>query len=261
MSWRSCSSGGSFLSQYGLVRGDLLQRGDALGRHRMRLHVRVDVLRGEQHLVGETLEGVVHALGRLAGRGRGTSRRRGRPALPAGADRRAASASSCSAAPAAPPRPDCRRRCRCARPPPRRRSRAAWRGSRAVCALASSARSLLRWPPAMWPVSCASTPMIWFGVCDSISAPALTKMRLASTTKALNVRSLMMTTRMFCWARPAARRIGWVYSRSSCSISASRMIGRPLGISCARTGRVAGRERAGGQDRDRARGSHGSGAA
>ena len=80
----------------------------------------------------------------------------------------------------------------------------------AVCALASSARSLLRWPPAMWPVSCASTPMIWFGVCDCISAPALTKMRLASITKALKLRSLMMTTWMFCWARPAARRIGWV---------------------------------------------------
>ena len=44
----------------------------------------------------------------------------------------------------------------------------------------------------MWPVSCASTPMIWFGVCDSISAPALTKMRLASITKALKLRSLMM---------------------------------------------------------------------
>ena len=38
----------------------------------------------------------------------------------------------------------------------------------------------------MWPVSCASTPMIWFGVLASISAPALTKMRRPSITKALN---------------------------------------------------------------------------
>ncbi len=35
-----------------------------------------------------------------------------------------------------------------------------------VWALASSVLSLLRWPPAMWPVSCASTPMIWFGVAE-----------------------------------------------------------------------------------------------
>ena len=30
-----------------------------------------------------------------------------------------------------------------------------------------------RWPPAIWPVSCASTPMIWFGVSARISAPAV----------------------------------------------------------------------------------------
>ena len=68
---------------------------------------------------------------------------------------------------------------------PSRRRRAACAMIDAVCALASSLRSLHRWPPAMWPVSCASTPMIWFGVGDSISAPALTKMRRPSTTKAL----------------------------------------------------------------------------
>ena len=33
-----------------------------------------------------------------------------------------------------------------------------------VCACASCSRSFDRWPPAIWPVSCASTPMIWFGV-------------------------------------------------------------------------------------------------
>ena len=55
-----------------------------------------------------------------------------------------------------------------------------------VCATAQSARaSRDRWPPAMWPVSCASTPMISFGVSASISAPALMKMRRPSVTKAL----------------------------------------------------------------------------
>ena len=40
-----------------------------------------------------------------------------------------------------------------------------------VCACANCSRILARWPPAKWPVSCASTPMIWLGVSDFISAP------------------------------------------------------------------------------------------
>ena len=47
----------------------LLQRGDALSRHRMRLNIGVRAARGEQALVGEALEGLVHAPGRLAGGG------------------------------------------------------------------------------------------------------------------------------------------------------------------------------------------------
>ena len=69
--------------------------------------------------------------------------------------------------------------------------------------------------------------MIWFGVSASISAPALTKMRRASATNALKARSLMMTTCTFCFCSPAVFSSGWVYSRSSCSISASRMSGMP----------------------------------
>ena len=42
---------------------------DALGRHRMRLQIGIDVARPNRALVGEPLEGVVHALGRLAGGG------------------------------------------------------------------------------------------------------------------------------------------------------------------------------------------------
>ena len=52
--------------------------------------------------------------------------------------------------------------------------------------------------------------MTSFGTFASISAPALMKMRRPSITKALNERSLMMVTWMFCCARPAARRIGCV---------------------------------------------------
>ena len=49
----------------------------------------------------------------------------------------------------------------------------------AACACASCWRKRDRCPPAMWPVSCASTPMTSFGTLASISAPALMKMRLA----------------------------------------------------------------------------------
>src|SRR5258708_5164134 len=78
--------------------------------------------------------------------------------------------------------------------------------------------------------------MIWLGVSASRRAPPFTKMGRPSATKALNERSLMMTTWIFCCVRPATRRIGWVYSLSNCSISASRMIGGPL---CACAGRLA----------------------
>ena len=46
---------------------DLLECGDAVGRHRVTLHVRVDVARIEQRLVGEPLEQFKHATRRLAG--------------------------------------------------------------------------------------------------------------------------------------------------------------------------------------------------
>ena len=111
--------------------------------------------------------------------------------------------------------------------------------SDSVEALAICSRMRARWPPAMWPLSCASTPITSFGVLACISAPELMKMRWPSATKALNERSLMMITWTFCWARPAALRIGWVYSRSSCSISASRMIGGPPRPCCAAAGMPA----------------------
>ena len=50
-------------------------------------------------------------------------------------------------------------------------------------------------------------------------------MRRPSATKALKTLSLMITIWMFCFSRPAARRIGRVYSRSNCSASVSRITG------------------------------------
>ena len=52
----------------GIVLGDLRERSETLGRHRVRLQVGIGPAGREQHLVGEPLEGVVHALGRLVGR-------------------------------------------------------------------------------------------------------------------------------------------------------------------------------------------------
>ena len=100
-----------------------------------------------------------------------------------GAGRRAASGGSSPAGPGS-PRPDCRHCRRAAAtiaPTP-----SSMAMIDCVCATASCWRSFDRWPPAIWPVSCASTPMISFGVLRSISAPALTKMRRPSMTKALN---------------------------------------------------------------------------
>ena len=54
-------------------------------------------------------------------------------------------------------------------------------------------RRRARWPPAIWPVSWASTPMISFGVSASMSAPTLTKIFCPLATKALKERSLTRT--------------------------------------------------------------------
>ena len=61
-------------------------------------------------------------------------------------------------------------------------------------------------------------------------------MRRPSATKALKTLSLMITIWMFCFSRPAARRIGREYSRSNCSASVSRRTGGPLCCASAGTG-------------------------
>ena len=148
----------------GAFLGDAFERGDAFRRHRMRLQIGVDGLRGEQFLVGEPLEGVVHALGGLAGGGEELDAGAVGLLLLRALVGRAASGGSSPAAPRMAAAPDCRRL-------------TAASGAAAtiaptpssiamidcVCACASCWRIATRWPPAMWPVSCASTPMISFG--------------------------------------------------------------------------------------------------
>ena len=65
MSWRMLQFGRILLVPIGARLGDLLERGDALGRHRMRLQIGIDVARIEQALVAQPLEQFDHALGRL----------------------------------------------------------------------------------------------------------------------------------------------------------------------------------------------------
>ena len=64
------------------------------------------------------------------------------------------------------------------------------------------------WPPVMWPVSWAMTPITSFGVLACISAPVFMNTLRPSTTKALKLSCLMMRMATFCAPRPAALKIG-----------------------------------------------------
>jgi hypothetical protein len=75
-------------------------------------------------------------------------------------------------------------------------------------AFVSSCRRRARCPPWMWPVSWARTPMISFGVSESMRAPTLTKIFWPPATKALKVRSLTRTICVALALMPAARKIG-----------------------------------------------------
>jgi len=61
MSWRNCSAGCPSCPSKDLC-APFLECRDALGGHRMRLHIGVGTARGEQAVIGEPLEGLVHAL-------------------------------------------------------------------------------------------------------------------------------------------------------------------------------------------------------
>ena len=52
--------------------------------------------------------------------------------------------------------------------------------------LRSSSCMRARWPPAMWPLSCAMTPISWLGVSVRMIRPVLMKMRWPPATKALS---------------------------------------------------------------------------
>ena len=75
-----------------------------------------------------------------------------------------------------------------------------------LLALPSSLFMRERWPPAMWPVSCASTPITSFGVLACCSSPVWMKMRWPSATKALMEELLIRYTWTAPGARPATRK-------------------------------------------------------
>ncbi len=77
-----------------------------------------------------------------------------------------------------------------------------------VWSFAMRARKAAMWPPAMWPLSCAMTPMTSFGVFACISVPVWTKTLAPSRTKALNVSLLTMRTVTRPPPNPAAWKIG-----------------------------------------------------
>src|SRR3977135_4047850 len=194
-----------FLVPIGTRTRQFLKRGDALRGHRMRLEVRIRTARGEQAVIGKPLESFVHAF-----RGLSRGSQKFHPGA-VGVFLLLALVGDQGAAPPATP-PFARRLLLL--PPLVPATIAPAPSSIAmiicVCACASCSRSLARWPPAKWPGSCASTPMIWFGLSDCISAPWFMKIRRPSATKALKPLSLRITTWMFCFSRPAARRIGRV---------------------------------------------------
>ena len=88
-------------------------------------------------------------------------------------------------------------------PMPSSKSSSCW-----LCAVFRSLRRVAGCAPAIWPVSCAMMPMIWFGVSDCISASVCMKTLRPSITNALNESLWTMRMSMFCASRPAARKIG-----------------------------------------------------
>ena len=87
----------------------------------------------------------------------------------------------------------------------------------------------------MWPVSWASTPMIWFGVCDFDQRAGVDEDAAAVDHEGVVGAVVDQHDADVLLGRgPPPRRIGAVYSRSSCSISASRITGRPPPRACAR---------------------------
>ena len=77
-----------------------------------------------------------------------------------------------------------------------------------VASRAIRLRSEARWPPTIWPVSCAITPITSLGVLACMSVPVLMNTLWPSTTKALKLSCRTMRMAMFWEPRPAALKIG-----------------------------------------------------
>ena len=159
--------------------GEPLELADPLGRQRVADQVGIDGAGPEQARIGEAREGVEHALRRLPGGRRGSAPRRNRPPAPRSAGRREGCAGSISWPPVSDAHGAGARAadpvCREVAAPTIAPAPASMPITERICAFATCCRRRARWPPAMWPVSCAMTPMISFGVSASMSAPTLMK--------------------------------------------------------------------------------------
>ena len=191
----------------GRARRRLLERRDAVRRQRMGREVGVAPADLHALLLLQDAQELDRALGRLAGaleEGDGRLVGRTSPGSACNAGRTAASPArwraAGRAASAAMPPPDAA--------PPAMAPAAEDRLSRIciVVRLRSSSCLRARWPPAIWPVSCASTPISWLGVSVRMIRPVLMKIRWPPATKALSVLSwtIMISTR---WdrGRPPSR--------------------------------------------------------
>src|SRR5260221_5056316 len=90
-----------------------------------------------------------------------------------------------------------------------------------------------KWPPAMWPVSCAITPITWPALSARIKRPVVMNRFWPWATKALSERSLTSRMRTALGCRPAAFQSGVAIVRMIASTSVSRIRDRR---SCARAG-------------------------
>jgi hypothetical protein len=80
-----------------------------------------------------------------------------------------------------------------------------------------SSGSRATWPPAMWPVSCASTPAKSPASADCWSSPVLMNSRLPVVTKAFMGRAWISVIRTRAGSTPATRNKGCAMARSRLS--------------------------------------------
>ena len=187
---------------------ELAEPRDAIGRHGMAAREGVLVRVRHVLLLRETLEGLEHAAARLARRVEvvetGLIGRRFRERRSESSERMMT-----SLPPTITPWPaPLMSRSPATAPPIMAPMPSSWTSSARVWSLAMRARNAAMCPPAIWPASCAMTPITSFGVLACISVPVWMNTLRPSSTNALNpsLRTMRMATRPV--PRPAARKMG-----------------------------------------------------